>query len=61
MVDAGVYDEPGTRYFGTLEAAKKAMAEIDEKWVPFIQIAETTEVGLRIIHVRNGADARPES
>lgn len=59
MIDAASSDEPPARHFGSLENAVKALEEVEEKWLPFAQILEKTEVGLNIVHYRNGVPVRP--
>jgi hypothetical protein len=58
MVDAGSHEEPGTRYFGSYEAAEKAVLELEEKWIPFTTITELTDSGLKLIRYQNGAKAQ---
>lgn len=57
LVDAGSYDEPGNRYFGSFEAAEKALFELEEKWIPFARITELTESGLHLIRYKDGVKA----
>jgi len=56
MVDAGVpWEEPRTRYFGSLDAALAASREYEERWQPFVWITEIRPKGERnISHVANG-------
>ena len=53
-VDSASRDEPPTRYFGTLNAAKAALAEYDEQWQRFAWIIEIREGEPNVVHVRDG-------
>jgi hypothetical protein len=57
MIDSGNRDEPPTRYFGSLDAAYRALDELGDKWRPFAWVSEQKPDGGRFVHMRNGRSA----
>lgn len=55
-VDSGAQTEPSNRYFGTLAAAREAMAEYPEHFRRFAWITEIRDGGDNIVHVKDGKE-----
>jgi hypothetical protein len=54
FVDSGDRDEPGSRYFASLEAAFRACYLMPAKWRRFAWIREHRDGGARVTHMRDG-------